>query len=151
MICQKNASNMPITWAIPWQISKGKETRKGWVFCKTTSYGVLTQLLECRRQYFAVTCCDPKYNLEQKIRYKLWLMAFQFNLEKRGVCTFAINWVTFMLTSGNQIGGGIGVTFANFWPLSQSFLCFFSMDSLKHLHSPSYLYKEAGFLVVKSP
>ena len=74
---------MPITWAIPWQTSNGKQTRKGWVFCTNTSSGVLRQLLECRRQYFAVTCCDPKYNLEQKIRYKLWLMAFQFNLENR--------------------------------------------------------------------
>ena len=30
-----------------------------------------------------------------------------------------------MLTSGNQIGGGIGVNFANLWPLSQSFFVLF--------------------------
>ena len=30
-----------------------------------------------------------------------------------------------MLTSGNQIGGGIGVNFANLWTLSQSFSVLF--------------------------
>ena len=125
---------MPISWAIPWQTSKGKETIKGWVFCKNPSSGVLRQLLECGGQYFAVTCCDPKYNLEQKIRYKLdwWHSSL---IWRTGGCTFAINWVTFMLTSGTQIGGGIGVNFANLWPLSQSSFCAFSLWIHKQTHS----------------
>ena len=78
-------------------------------------------------------------------------MAFQFNLEKEAFALLrSIGWHSCWQVA-IKLEVELGSILQICGPFLNHFLCFFSMDSLKHLHSPSYLSKGSGFLAVKSP